>query len=117
MNDELTLDGVKYVSAKRAAEITQYSRDYIGQLCREGKVLASRIGRNWYVAEKSIIRHKTENDTETHLASHAGIGIGNNVKVPILDSLSEKEEGKPQNSLQSRTSVYNEPTRRSLDAG
>ena len=42
MNDELTLDGVKYISAKRAADLTQYSKDYVGQLCREGKILASR---------------------------------------------------------------------------
>jgi hypothetical protein len=56
--NELTLDGKTYVSSKRAAEITGYAKDYVGQLCREGHVEARLVGRNWYVLESSIREHR-----------------------------------------------------------
>lgn len=56
--DELTLDGKKYLSSKRAAKVTGYAKDYVGQLCREGRVDARLVGRNWYVLESSILEHR-----------------------------------------------------------
>ncbi len=56
--DELTLDGKVYVSSKRASAITGYAKDYVGQLCREGRVEARQVGRNWYVLETSIREHR-----------------------------------------------------------
>lgn len=52
--DELQLSGKKYISARRAAELTGYAKDYIGQLARGGKVAATKIGRAWYVEEGEI---------------------------------------------------------------
>lgn len=56
--DELTLDNAKYLSSKRAAQVTGYAKDYVGQLCREGRVNARLVGRNWYVLETSILEHR-----------------------------------------------------------
>ena len=56
--DELEFDGKTYVSSKRAAQITGYAKDYVGQLCREGRVQARLVGRNWYVLESSIHEHR-----------------------------------------------------------
>lgn len=56
--DELFLDSKKYISVKRAASICGYTTDYVGQLCRGNKIDATRVGRNWYVHEDSIIGHK-----------------------------------------------------------
>lgn len=56
--DELTLDNKKYLSSKRAAQVTGYAKDYVGQLCREGHVEARLVGRNWYVLETSILDHR-----------------------------------------------------------
>jgi len=105
MNEELTLDGVKYISVKRAAEITKYSKDYVGQLCREGKILGSRIGRNWYIAEKSILRHRTENSTEISPVSK----IRQNENVRLLDSINQAEEDRNKSFSQSRENIYSEP--------
>ena len=65
--NELTLDGKTYVSSKRAAEITGYAKDYIGQMCREGRVEARLVGRSWYVLESSLREHRfgKGGDTET----------------------------------------------------
>ncbi|MCK5060206.1 MAG: helix-turn-helix domain-containing protein, partial [Candidatus Pacebacteria bacterium] len=58
MADDLVIKGEKYISAKRAAEVSGYKQDYVGQLCRSGKIAATLIGRNWFVSEKSILEHK-----------------------------------------------------------
>lgn len=36
--DELIIGEKTYLSSKRAAKITGYAKDYVGQLCREGRV-------------------------------------------------------------------------------
>ncbi len=56
--EEVTLDGKIYISSKRAAQVTGYAKDYIGQLCREGRVEAKLVGRSWYIYEPSIRRHR-----------------------------------------------------------
>ena len=56
--DELIIGEKTYISSKRAAKITGYAKDYIGQLCREGRVEARLVGRNWYVLESSITEHR-----------------------------------------------------------
>src|SRR4051812_35165499 len=56
--NELTLDGKVYVSSKQAAEMTGYAKDYVGQLCREGRVEARLVGRNWYVLKSAIEEHR-----------------------------------------------------------
>ncbi|KND49832.1 MAG: hypothetical protein AB203_01945 [Parcubacteria bacterium C7867-008] len=60
--NELTIDGKQYISSKKAADITGYAKDYVGQLCREGHVEARMVGRSWYVLETSIRAHRFGGD-------------------------------------------------------
>lgn len=62
--EELTIGDKTYISSKRAAEITGYAKDYVGQLCREGRVEATLVGRSWYVLESSIRSHRFGDSTE-----------------------------------------------------
>jgi hypothetical protein len=56
---ETILDnGVTFVKATALAKKYRYTTDYIGQLCRSGKVEAKLIGRAWFVNEASLINHK-----------------------------------------------------------
>ena len=59
--DEILIEEKKYISSKRAAKITGYAKDYIGQLCREGRVPARLVGRSWYVLESAIQDHRFGN--------------------------------------------------------
>ncbi|MFA6279112.1 MAG: helix-turn-helix domain-containing protein [Candidatus Paceibacterota bacterium] len=59
--DEILIEEKKYVSSKQAAKITGYAKDYIGQLCREGRVPARLVGRSWYVLETAIQDHRFGN--------------------------------------------------------
>jgi hypothetical protein len=62
--DEISIDGVRYISAAQAARDIGLVRDYIARLCREGKVHGRRVGKNWYVEKSSfqsfIITHEYE---------------------------------------------------------
>lgn len=63
--DELIFKGRKYISSKRAAEITGYAKDYVGQLVRMQKLPAERVGRAWYVEESAILRHAKQTEPQT----------------------------------------------------
>lgn len=54
---QLVLDGVDYVPLKIAAAQTGYEKNYLGQLCRAGKVNGRLVGRNWYVNLESLEKH------------------------------------------------------------
>lgn len=56
--DEITIGDKTYISSKQAAKITGYAKDYVGQLCREGRVEARLVGRNWYVLDSAIREHR-----------------------------------------------------------
>lgn len=56
--EEILIGDKKYVSSKQAAKATGYAKDYIGQLCREGRVPARLVGRSWYVLESAIHDHR-----------------------------------------------------------
>lgn len=58
--DNIIIDGKTYISARRGAEIAGYSADYVGQLCRAGRIECAMIGRSWYVGEESILKHQEE---------------------------------------------------------
>ena len=61
MNGELYFEGKKYISSSRAAKLSGYVNDYIGQLCRDGKVESRMVGRSWYVSVDSLLEHKKAN--------------------------------------------------------
>src|SRR3989344_3831283 len=54
MSDEIFFNGVRFVSAQEAAEISNLTRDYVARLCRDGRVRGRRIGKNWYVDELAL---------------------------------------------------------------
>lgn len=60
--DEILIEQKKYVSSKQAAKLTGYAKDYVGQLCREGRVPARLVGRGWYVLESAIQDHRFGNE-------------------------------------------------------
>ena len=58
MKNSFIYDGKKYISSKRASKISDYSSDYIGQLCRSGKLAARMVGHTWFVSEDSLNSHR-----------------------------------------------------------
>lgn len=58
MKDSFIIEGKKYISSRRASQISDYASDYIGQLCRANKLDCKMIGRSWFVTEESLHLHK-----------------------------------------------------------
>lgn len=56
--EKVSLDGKTYIKATKIARDLGYTADYVGQLCRSGKVDAQLVGRSWFVEENSIQDHK-----------------------------------------------------------
>jgi hypothetical protein len=68
-------DGKEYLSAARAAQITGYSQDYVGQLARSGSILSQQVGNRWYVEKESIQGHKSEKDALLAAVQSQSVGI------------------------------------------
>lgn len=62
LTNEIDLGGTIYISSKRAADISGYAQDYIGQLARSGQIEAKRISGLWYILEDSLTTHKERAD-------------------------------------------------------
>lgn len=82
--DEILIDERNYVSAKKAAKLTGYARDYVGQLCREGRVPARLVGRSWYVLESAIQDHRF--GTPSHTGHGEALGRAERV-VPATETI------------------------------
>ena len=78
--------------------MTGYAKDYIGQLCREGRVPARLIGRSWYVLEAAIQDHRfgavgseqKDGDTSALAASEGTVDLQKTWESPRYVVVSEE---------------------------
>jgi hypothetical protein len=71
----LSFDGKDYVSAARAAKVTGYHQDYVGQLARSGTILSRQVGNRWYVEREGITKHKKEKDALLAAVQSESVGL------------------------------------------
>jgi len=76
MSDEMQIDGKTYISSKRAAVLSGYAQDYVGQLARSGSIDARRVGGVWMVTPVSLEQYKRDSEEgkinrAEHLSLHA----------------------------------------------
>lgn len=94
--DEILIEEKRYVSSKQAAKLTGYAKDYVGQLCREGRVPARLVGRSWYVLESAIQDHRfgapavsPEEKTATQAEIHTPLATS--LETPRYEAASHEE--------------------------
>lgn len=86
----------EYVKASEVAKKFKYTQDYVGQLCRSGKVDARLVGRSWYVELASVTayrkqKHATQKKPATQkpkgntAKTVTSAGKKNNVRVEPVD--------------------------------
>lgn len=56
--ETISVNGETYIKGNILARELGYTSDYVGQLCRGGKVKAELVGRSWYVEPSSLKSHK-----------------------------------------------------------
>jgi hypothetical protein len=49
-----TQDNSGLISLSHASRLSGYHQDYLGQLCRAGKLPASKVGRNWFTSKEAV---------------------------------------------------------------
>jgi len=98
MNDSLILEGKIFISAKRAAALTGYTTDYVGQLCRAGKLECKMIGHTWHVSQASLFGHKL---SQTNYKSAESVQAKNR-ESDIAQNLNQEKfvSAKPIDNLQ-----------------
>jgi len=70
---ELVINGVTYVKAIEIAKHLGYTSDYVGQLCRAGKVVAQKVGHSWYVRPDTIDNHKKSRYRSNQIKSREAV--------------------------------------------
>lgn len=70
-------DGKDYIDTQKAAELSGYSQDYVGQLARSSEVVARKVGRRWYVARKDLLEHKDTKDAMLRAVQADASGVEN----------------------------------------
>ncbi len=79
----VTFDGKDHISASRAASITGYHPDYVGQLARSGAIISRQVGNRWYIDREGILAHKKEKDNLLGAVQAESVGISRNNDVSI----------------------------------
>jgi hypothetical protein len=64
MSDRVVVDGVDLLPLKEVLNLVSYSRDYITKLAREKKIIATQIGRRWYVDPTSLAHYAEQSELE-----------------------------------------------------
>lgn len=54
MSKSLVVSGKKYYPSATIAQTFNYTPDYVSKIAREGKVDATRVGRQWFIDEDSV---------------------------------------------------------------
>jgi len=67
MTQSLTVNGKEYVPSSVLAVAHNYTPDYIAKLSREEKVLATQVGRQWFVEPSSLETFLHQVDIEKNL--------------------------------------------------
>ena len=71
----ISFDGKDHVSASRAAKITGYHPDYVGQLARSGAIISRQVGNRWYIDREGILAHKQEKDRLLGAVQAQSVGL------------------------------------------
>jgi len=60
----IDIDGVRYVAAGKLAAQSGYCRDYIARLARQHRIAGRKVGRHWFIEEKSFQEFCREQEIE-----------------------------------------------------
>lgn len=85
----VSLDGLEYISSKRASQISQYSQDYVTQLARAGKIRSKSVGGRWFIAREELLTHKKASDEALARAQIASVGLQK--PAPVLEKQLPKD--------------------------
>lgn len=90
-SDSVVLNGKRYISAKKASDLTGYTNDYIGQLCRANKLPGKVFKHRRFVEETSLFEH-AKNIGGVEIAQR-GVSPLTHIKTIFQNFKRERERG------------------------
>jgi len=78
--DDVLVNDKNLVSTTRASELSGYSKDYIGQLCREDKLECRRVSGHWYVHQVGLLQYKKDG-TVSEASTESAVKVTNGMKT------------------------------------
>ena len=67
MSAAIDINGKKLLPIKEAISVVDYSRDYVTRLARERKIVATQIGRKWYIDIDSLKNYQATAQAEQEI--------------------------------------------------
>lgn len=87
MKDTLILEHKIFISAKRAVQISGYTSDYVGQLCREGKLECKMVGKSWFLTEESLLNYRLSTKQESVVEGKSSVSQNSSVTSIVSDTI------------------------------
>lgn len=81
---------IKYISLSKAAEMTDYSQEYISLLCRTKKMKGTKMGRNWVTTSEWVREYIDK--TKGHGEFIIPVRVENKEKEIREEKIEKKEE-------------------------
>ncbi|MDQ5950712.1 MAG: hypothetical protein QG585_654, partial [Patescibacteria group bacterium] len=115
--EELKIGEKIFLSSRRTGQVLGYTNDYVGKLCREGRLDAKMVGRTWYIDFDSVKKYSTlvsiekeerrKELSETFSKEYQEYGLlkSEDVKVGAIEVVSAPVEVAPKEVLV-ETEVY-----------
>src|SRR3989338_4086292 len=112
----IKIEEEKFIPSRDASKLSGYDPDYIGQLCRGGKLECKRVGRIWFINEKSLVGHCRLNGNDEPLkevesnptnTTPAKVGrvekVGAPLAVPKIKATSAIKQKLPESKIKTET--------------
>ena len=94
MADDLDKNQNEILSLAEASKLTGYHQDYLGQLCRAGKLKGTKIGRNWTTTRAALAELQHDMSQEQG-AQPVAVHIQHNAGLPERVESVESVESTP----------------------
>jgi len=83
-----------YISLAKAAEICNYSQEYLSLRARQGKLKAVKMGRNWFTTQEWLDEYVSKNAAEVKKEAKSALLATSGKKHGLLKDLSLEEAKK-----------------------
>jgi hypothetical protein len=99
MDDRLVRNDTTYISTSLAADLTDYSQDYVGQLARDGHIESVKVGHKRFVGRDDVISYALDSKSDLSIAD-----IPENHRPEAEESSEPVEERESSQSSESSSS-------------
>ncbi len=109
MNDGIrTKSGHAYITSSRAAQLSGYSQDYVGQLCRGESIECKRVSGEWQISLDTLLAYKQRFNPETVINKVSTSDTSLNLNDDHQDSIHDGDATYVSSSVAAKKTGYSQ---------